>query len=300
MNINQMRYFIKIAQTGNISSVAREEYISQSALSQQISSLEAEIGHSLMIRSNKGAKLTPIGKIVLKHFDTMLKAHANMNREVFDFVNDNKILKVSACPSMADYAVPCTLMTANNRFPNHKYELTASNSCDLYVDIENNMYDIGFAYYDKKLAEKYDKLTYVSCGRSEILLLAKNDDSIPDKITIPELLDMCLITLNPTSHITKSIMNALSESGYERTSLNCSFEVQSIESAKKIISKEFGMAFLPYISVKEELYKKKYKIIEVEDFKLDLDIVMISKKEHTPFVDEFIEWFSETGSNSFC
>jgi len=295
-----MRYFIKIAQSGNISSVARDEYISQSALSQQISNLEADIGHSLMIRSNKGAQLTPIGEIVYKHFDSILKNHNNMLKDIDDFVNDNKILKVSACPSMADYAVPCTLMTANNKFPNHKYELSTASSAELYTGIENRIFDIAFAYYDEKLASKFDDLTYVGCGKSEIVLLAKNDDSIPDTLTIQELLDTCLITLNQDSHITKAIMDALTTSGYEKTQLNCSFEVQSIESAKKIISKEFGMAFLPYISVKEELYKKKFKRISVEGFNIELDIAMISKKDHTPFVDEFIEWFSETGSSSFC
>jgi DNA-binding transcriptional LysR family regulator len=300
MNINSLKYFNKIAKAGNISSVAREEYITQSALSQQIRKLESDFGHPLMERSNKGAKLTPVGEIVFRHSENILRSHDGMLKEIEDFINDNKNLKIAACPSIADYAVPCTLMLANKEFNNHKYELSTGNASELHSGIENNLYDIVFTFEDHKLIQKYCDLNYVTCGKSEIMLLAKNDDKVPDEITVDELLDTCLITLAPASHITKSITNKLSEHGYKDTKINCNLEVQSIESAKKIITRELGMAFLPYISVKEELYKKQLKQVKVKDFDINLDIVMVSKKNHSPYIEDFINWFLKSGKNTFC
>ena len=44
MEIRQLRYFLKVAETLNFSEAARKLFITQSTLSQQISHLEQEIG----------------------------------------------------------------------------------------------------------------------------------------------------------------------------------------------------------------------------------------------------------------
>ena len=55
------------------------------------------------------------------------------------------------------------------------------------------------------------------------------------------------------------------------------YNMDSTESVKSSVVGRYGMAFLPYISVKKELYIEQLKIVEVEGFDLDYAVNMIYK-----------------------
>src|SRR5690349_786999 len=61
MNSEQLALFLRVANTGNLSRVAREIGISQSALSRKVSALERELGTRLFHRSGRGVLLTESG-----------------------------------------------------------------------------------------------------------------------------------------------------------------------------------------------------------------------------------------------
>ena len=65
MLLKQLKYFISIVEKGNFTEAAEENYISQSAISQQIQSLESELGYKLLTREKRTFSLTPAGKYVI-------------------------------------------------------------------------------------------------------------------------------------------------------------------------------------------------------------------------------------------
>ena len=300
MNIESLKYFYNIARTGNISSVARDMHISQSALSQQINRLEVDLSKTLMVRSNKGVSLTPTGEIVYKFAESVLKTYDNMLDDIAEYEKENMIIKIIACQSIADYAVPCTLMLSQEKYPMHKYELFSGCSENIIEDVANNMYDIGFSYCCTKVQDKHKELVYIKCGTNKIVLVAKNDDSTLDSLSIEQIVQSCMITFTGESDINSVLMKNLSKQGYTPSSLHCNLEVGTIESAKTLVSRGYGIAFLPYIAVKEELYKGEFKQVEVPDLNMDLDIMMMFKKNHSKYAEEFISWFINKGKNSFC
>lgn len=69
MNLTQLRYFAEAARCLNFSRAAELLYISQPALSRQISKLEESIGARLFERGNRGLELTPAGELLLQEAD---------------------------------------------------------------------------------------------------------------------------------------------------------------------------------------------------------------------------------------
>lgn len=65
MEIRQLKYFVGVAEAGSFSEASRRFYLSQSAISQQIKSLEDEIGTSLFVRSSHHLSLTESGQMLL-------------------------------------------------------------------------------------------------------------------------------------------------------------------------------------------------------------------------------------------
>lgn len=299
MNLESLKFFYKIAKAGNISSVAKEAHISQSALSQQINKLESNFTGKLLERSNKGVTLTPRGEVVIKFAENILRTYDEMLDEITHMDTSGSIVKVEACSSIANYALPCTLMLANQKFPTHKYELTSRSSEDICSDVSNNICDIGFSYMTDS-PKKHVDVVSIKTGVNNIVLVGKNIKANPDVLPIEKLLNACIITLTGNNEINDVLTKNLNKLGYKRENLNCHMEVEGIEGAKMMISRNYGIAFLPYISVKEELYKKEFKRIDVPDFNMDLDMLLLFKKNHPRQVEEFISWFLKKGTKSFC
>ena len=64
MTIKQLHYFIAVAETKSFTHAARNYFIAQTAMSQQISSLEKELGFLLFHRTNRMVELTEAGKVL--------------------------------------------------------------------------------------------------------------------------------------------------------------------------------------------------------------------------------------------
>ena len=81
MELRHLRYFVAVAELGNVTQAARRLHVAQPALSRQIQDLEEELGVKLLERSTRGIKLTEAGKFfadeagaVLERADQALKA----------------------------------------------------------------------------------------------------------------------------------------------------------------------------------------------------------------------------------
>jgi len=299
MNIDSLRSFCLIAKKGNISDVTKSVHLTQSALSQQIQRLEKELSKKLFMRSNTGVDLTSDGKIVLKYAEHILRIHDKMMTELAEAEQANTVIRIQACNTAADYVLPCMLITANSKFPVHFYELTSISSDEIMTSVSNDICDIGFSCISDIVADN-SELVIKKVGTIKIVLVSKNENSFPDEALLEQLRGSSLITFTQRNNITNTLIENLTRLGYDQNCFNCNLRVDGIESAKIMVQKKFGIAFLPYISVKEELYKKQFKLISVPQLNLDLDIMMICKKNCSSQVKDFVLWFKKYGARSFC
>lgn len=73
MNIEQIRNIVTIADEGSISRAAQKLFVSQPALSQQVSRAEREVGFAIFARQRYGVELTPQGELMLRDARRVLK-----------------------------------------------------------------------------------------------------------------------------------------------------------------------------------------------------------------------------------
>lgn len=69
MTITQIKYFITAAKCLNFTKAASKLYITQPALSRQISAIEEELNVQLFVRNNRSVKLTPAGMALVEPFE---------------------------------------------------------------------------------------------------------------------------------------------------------------------------------------------------------------------------------------
>ncbi len=107
MNINNLRAFYKTVYYKSISSSAKELYLSQPAISQQIKTLEKDLKTTLLKRSNRGVIPTPAGELVYQYAERILNLYDNMLQDLQCCENDcvNR-LTISCCPTIGQYVCP--------------------------------------------------------------------------------------------------------------------------------------------------------------------------------------------------
>src|SRR5215831_8172836 len=105
MELRQLRYFVAVAETGNISRAAQKIFLTQPALSRQIKALEQEIGQSLLERQAHSIRLTPAGETLLQEARELLK-HADGVVERVRATGRRVRLRVGYAPSLASGILP--------------------------------------------------------------------------------------------------------------------------------------------------------------------------------------------------
>jgi LysR family transcriptional regulator, nitrogen assimilation regulatory protein len=82
MDLRQLRYFLHVAKTQNLTQASSKAWVSQSALSRQISLLEAELGVTLFERHARGVKLTEAGAVLVRRAEVLLQEVDDLKRDI--------------------------------------------------------------------------------------------------------------------------------------------------------------------------------------------------------------------------
>lgn len=171
MNIRNLEYFIKVVDLNSFTKAAEESYISQSAISQQIKTLEEELGFTLMDRNKKGFTLTQAGRYIYTQGKNILSNIKEVEEHAtYISKNPNQELKIGHVVNYGYDELKKALMLFSSKYPEIKLSIkdgahdtvSANNINDItdimigdqrkaFSDTLNNVY-LGDLYYSIKIS----------------------------------------------------------------------------------------------------------------------------------------------------
>ena len=156
MLFKQMQYFISIVKNNSFTEAAEENYISQSAISQAIKSLEDELGVKLLKRSNRSFTLTNAGEYFYKQSLILIDEVDRIEHNIKKIATQkNDALKIGYINNYSGLEIYNAIMKFAEIYPNIDIEVETGNHEELYEKIKNNKLDIIINDQRRALSEEY-------------------------------------------------------------------------------------------------------------------------------------------------
>lgn len=133
MNLNNLKIFINVADSGSITRTAEALFISQPAVSKAIRSIEEDIGVRLFIRDKKtGIKLTDTGERILPYARKMLLMEEKIYQTAY--LSKNMLegtLRIASLPIGIDHILVKALVIFSEKYPNVNVEILDGSANDV-------------------------------------------------------------------------------------------------------------------------------------------------------------------------
>lgn len=145
MDINYELYkvFYYVATSLSFSEASKHLFISQSAVSQSIKTLEKKLGQPLFIRSTKKVQLTPAGKLLLKHIEPAMNLIQRGETQLLDSsLLGLGQLHIGASDTICRYFLVPYLKQFHKKFPNVPIKVTNATSLSCVDLLEKGKVDL--------------------------------------------------------------------------------------------------------------------------------------------------------------
>lgn len=208
MDIRQLRYFVGVVEAGSVSRAAVQLNVAQSAVSQHIRRLEAEIKAQLLIRGSTGVAPTTAGEILYKHARSILR-HMQVAKDDVRTADNSPSGRVavgfpSALSALLSYRL---FERTRTTFPNIELKLVDGVSSHLRELLQNDRLDIALLFLNSS-----ERGIHVNPLVIEELFYVSGQYAKPT-IKLAEVVKRPIMLPSRTSTVTETLEVALQEKG---------------------------------------------------------------------------------------
>jgi len=241
MELRQLEYFMVVCKELHFTKAAEKLNIAQPTLSQQIKSLEDQVGIPLFDRIGKKIALTEAGKILLAHtrriFHEMEQAQAALRD-----LNGLQIgkLTIGSLLTCVHYLLPPSIIKFKQLYPNIELSILGLRNGDIEKGLLDNELDLGISF----LPTEEEELEMIPLFTEELSLAVPLDHPFADReeVDMKEIEPISTILLPKNYYLRQLIDRYGEEIGI---TLNPVLEMSTLESLTQMVSQGIGGTILP-------------------------------------------------------
>ena len=202
--LKQLRYFQSVVRLNSFSEAAEENFISQSAISQQVQALERELGFKLLERKNRSFALTPAGEYFYQKSLILTADYEQMCSEAAKIAKgdrDNLKIGYLRCYTGAEFHRALELFS--EKHPDVEVSVTYGNHEELYGLLRTGAADLILNDQRRAFSDEYVNLLLTTC-RSYIEVSSHSPLARMERVSPPELKNIpCILVASETQRETE-------------------------------------------------------------------------------------------------
>ncbi len=249
MQLESLKMFCDVVETGSFSRAAQLNHVTQSAVSQQIRALETRYRQKLLSRSARQVTPTPAGERLFRGSKEILARFGEVEQEIREQSTEVEgTTTVSTIYSVGLHELQNIQRSLLKTHPKVNMRLTYRRSDQVYDDVILGAAEIGVVAYPTPRAGvdvisfRDDKLAVV-CAPNHPL-------ASKSKVSISALSGTPFIAFDREAPTRKALDKIFREKGVEVTPV---MEMDNVETIKRAVEMGLGVAVLPLATVEHEV-----------------------------------------------
>ena len=280
MDLRQIKIFVAIAETGSFSAAADAVALTQSTVSQHISSLEEEMEVPLFNRLSRGISLTTGGTLFLRHARRILRESDALSQAMCSFRGlERAELIVGASNIPANYLVPQLLSTMKQEHPGISLTMLTGDTTEVLTMLEGA--EIELALVGSR-SDNSDIIFSPLIKDPLVLVVGSTHPwAASGRIGMDALFHQPLVMRETGSGSGQSLDLALRLAGHNPEELTIAARLGSNEAVLQAVASGYGGAFVSELSVKSWKNAAELKRIEIDGLTVERKIWMASARGRT-------------------
>ncbi|PGZ95170.1 LysR family transcriptional regulator [Bacillus pseudomycoides] len=285
MTITQLQVFLKTVEMGSFTKAAQSLNMTQPAVSHAISSIESELGVTLIIRDKrKGLILTDVGKRILIHIREILKGIEKVEQEVAaEKGHEVGTIRIGSFPSASAYFLPKIINIFRQKYPNLELILYEGTLKEVEDWLLSRVIDIGIVILPN------EEMEIIPLTRGKMVVVLRDDHTLYKKsaITIQDLNNEPIIIFK--GGYEPPIIDMFKQAGVP---LRIEYAVSTVTTSLNMIQEGLGLAILAELSLSNLPPNVRTRELEPQVWR-EIGLAVPSLKESSLAVQLFIEEVQE-------
>jgi DNA-binding transcriptional LysR family regulator len=270
MELSQMDTFLAVAAEGSFSRAGKRLFRTQPAISLALKRLENDLGEKLIDRSSKELVLTDAGQLVLDFARRFFNLRGEL-RNALSELRDKQAgkLTIGANESTALYLIT-HIEKFRRLYPKVKVEIRRSLSSEIPDELVAGTLDLGAISYQPASPDLVSTVIY----NDALALVVSPEHRLAGREEVP------IEELGMETFIAHNVLSPFREKVIElfeayNVPLHMDIEMPTIETIKKLVQLNLGVAFLPKMCVEPEVASGSLVEVRVGEIHLERKIRLV-------------------------
>jgi DNA-binding transcriptional LysR family regulator len=288
MHIETLKVFCDVIETRSFSTAASQNFVTQSAVSQQIRALETKYDCKLIERTRGAVQVTPAGEIVYQASKEIVQRYLDMETGLQSLNNRvGGTLRIATVYTVGLYELSSPLRRFLKAYPQVKVHLDYSRPTEIQDDALRGSIDFGIVAYPAKLPH----LVILPFREDRLVLICHPQHPLASykQISMQKLHGEAAIGFERDSATRRAIDRALRARG---VTLRYVAEVDNIDTIKRFGEVGQGVAIVPEPAVQSEVKSETLCAVHFSDEKLSRPLAVVHRKgkQFSLAAERFIEF----------
>ncbi len=291
MQIESLKVFCDLAETESFTKAAQINQVTQSAVSQQISSLERLFKSLLIERSKKRFRLTREGQVLYDYSKQMIHTYDSLHnklQEVKEVISGT--IRIATIYSIGLHDLPPYMKLFLKSFPTVNVHVEYRRANQVYEDVIGNVVDLGLVAYPVRDS----KLEIIPLRKDLLVLICHPQHPLAKhkSVRLKNLSGQKFIGFEPDIPTRRALDKILKDHSVHVQHV---MEFDNIETVKRAVEIDAGIAIVPQATVTQEVAKQTLAQVSLEDGEFHRPLGAIYKKNKvlSPAMKEFLKVLRE-------
>ncbi|AWE07224.1 LysR family transcriptional regulator [Lysinibacillus sp. 2017] len=295
MKLEQFYYVREILQTKSITIASENLHVTQSAISQSITSLEKEVGIPLFHRSRQGTIPTEEGKTILYKILEILNKMDELNLEMQSIQSSYKgEINIATIPSIFMTFLPGILSRFQKDYPHIKVNIHEMENLETLNALQHEKIDMGFIalFHDsnKKFNNQISFRPMQINGAFSAIVPKNSKLALKKFLTVQDIQDEYFILYDSQFY-----HEMMEEFQLEISELKVIFKTTNTEVIKRSVLEGIGISILSDLMLKNDPYMDSGEIIAVPfqfqwNNQIEFGTIHKQNSAHLRIIQKFLEY----------